>query len=371
MIFSGYNSRAIISFCRVANKYKIPLIIIAKSEDDNILKTEYKKYVMHIREKFELDFDYIQEIFNKIKEEYVYEKYIVLPSTEALNRFMLKYRIEFERMAFSIPLSDQELYETISDKYSFGELCSKNNILVPKEIKTFEGIEFPVVIKSKKYMNERGEVFTPEIISNFEEFDRFIDRNDMKDFYVQQYIEGESYYLLYYFDNYGNYESFSQKNIIQQNNGKSMIAAIASNIHNMKINQQFVELFKKIKFKGLVMVEVKYYNEEFYMIEANPRLWGPSQLFVDAGCSFFERLLIENGFRIKLNNKVINNDAKYFWFGGIIQDLIINKEIKLHTNNIDELSIPIYEYLQNDIYLRQDTKEIFYEEIKKVGYYDR
>jgi hypothetical protein len=35
-------------------------------------------------------------------------------------------------------------------------------------------------------------------------------------------------------------------------------------------------------FYGLVMIEVKEYDNQFYMIEANPRLWGPSQLILDA-----------------------------------------------------------------------------------------
>ena len=43
------------------------------------------------------------------------------------------------------------------------------------------------------------------------------------------------------------------------------------------------------------MVEVKHLSNKNYMIEANPRFWGPSQLFVDAGINLFEAFLVDNG----------------------------------------------------------------------------
>lgn len=104
VIFSGYNQRAIISFCRVAEEQNIPLIIIARSEDDSILKTEYEKYVKYIREKIELDLSYIKNILSKIKNEEIFNEYVILPSSEALNRFLLNNKEELEELDFIIPL---------------------------------------------------------------------------------------------------------------------------------------------------------------------------------------------------------------------------------------------------------------------------
>ena len=49
LIFSGYNQRAVVAFCREATSLKVPFCIIAKSEEDTILKTIYKEQVFAIR----------------------------------------------------------------------------------------------------------------------------------------------------------------------------------------------------------------------------------------------------------------------------------------------------------------------------------
>lgn len=366
LIFSGYNTRAVISFCRVIKKYNIPFIIIAKSNDDSIFNTEYKKYVKYTREKLELEFNYIQSIFNSIKERYTFHEYIVLPSTEALNRFMLKYREEFSKMLITIPLVDERLYNSISDKYSFGSMCNQNGINIPGEINSFDNIRFPVVIKPRMYSSNSNEkIHSPEIILSKRDFEEFINHNNMNYYYIQEYIKGESFYLLYYFYENGLYESFSQKNLIQQDHGKSIIAAVSSTVHEKEISKKFIDLFIKLNYKGLVMVEIKYYNGRYYMIEANPRLWGPSQLFVDAGCTFFELFLKDLGFEINITtNNHLTNEVEYFWFGGIIQDLRENNRIKFHSEDVEGLLMEFHNYIKNDIYLREDTQELFYKEIK-------
>ena len=51
----------------------------------------------------------------------------------------------------------------------------------------------------------------------------------------------------------------------------------------------------QIGYYGLIMIEVKIQDGEYYMIEANPRLWGPSQLILDAGMDLFHRFALDNG----------------------------------------------------------------------------
>ena len=149
VIFSGYNMRAVIAFLRVAIKYKVPVIIIATSKEDIIFQTKYSKFVAYTREKN--DINSIKDIPKIITNMFSYTKYIILPSTESLNRFILENRDYFMSYNFYIPLVEKELYEKISNKKTFYELCKNNYLEVPEEISKIDGTTFPVVLKPNYY----------------------------------------------------------------------------------------------------------------------------------------------------------------------------------------------------------------------------
>ena len=65
IIFSGYNQRAVISFCRFAKSENIDFFIIAKNINDTILKSIYKNNVIYIRKSIDLD---INEIIDCTKQ---------------------------------------------------------------------------------------------------------------------------------------------------------------------------------------------------------------------------------------------------------------------------------------------------------------
>lgn len=107
------------------------------------------------------------------------------------------------------------------------------------------------------------------------------------------------------------------------------------------------------------MVELRLRQNEFIMIEANPRLWGPSQLFVDASYNFFEIFLKEWSILdidINLNNPI---KAKYFWSEGLLLDQKHNKSPMTFNNKFNLNSLQ--DWIQFDLYNREDTKEIFNE----------
>ena len=114
------------------------------------------------------------------------------------------------------------------------------------------------------------------------------------------------------------------------------------------------------------MVELKFYNDHFYMIEANPRFWGPSQLFVDSNQNLFLPLLDDFGIK-PLKGSDINNPlttiSKYFWFGGVLDTIASNEKLKFYRGNLSDFTEEIPGWLGHDIYRRHDTSDIFYEEI--------
>ncbi len=365
IVFSGFNQRAIIAFLRTITKHNLDYVIIAKSTEDPILLSEYRNRVLAIRKTSQLVLEDMLSAIKQIQCKHFADKYIIAPSSEALNRFVLDYRNVFKEYRCQIPLVDKYTYELISDKRSFGKLCEANNINIPREIEFSPSMQLPVVAKPKGYFSKiTGKSLSPDIIHNNFDLETFINQYNINDFYFQEFIHGKCLYLLYCFTNSDMIFKFSQENIVQQANGKSMVYAISSNFHHSEESLKYEALFRKINFRGLVMVEIKQRYLENFMIEANPRFWGPSQLFMDAGVNLFEAWLYDIGIlnempSFKENSKL----TKYFWFGGMVDTYKNQQQLTFHVGNEMDLMNLLPSCLQIDVYRRPDTIEIFVGEL--------
>lgn len=359
IIFSGYNQRAIIAFLRSMKKNNIEnYYIIAASINDTILKTDYANKVYYIRKKQELNKQEIFNVFHELSAK-IKDSFVVVPSTEALNRFLLENRFELNKMKFIVPMVNKQLYEKISDKESFWKICKYNALDVPELISLNESFKQPYVAKPKKYYNCAGKVFSPILVFCEQEHRDFLKNYPSDDFDYQEYIEGNSYYLLFYFAQNGEVYKFSQTNYAQQIGGKSILAAAVSDIHKNNICNRYVSLFKNLKYTGFVMIELRESNGIYYMIEANPRFWGPSQLFVDAKMPFFEAFLNDYNEPIPFSLENIDYDAKYLWSGGCRQEIVNEDKCVFLGEGKRILSENWNEFVSSDIYKRNDTINIY------------
>lgn len=363
IVFSGYNQRAVIAFLRTLRKLNIPFGVVAKSPEDAIFLTDYKSNVLAIREKRQLDLDDILNSINKVKSSLDSKNYLIAPSTEALNRFLLDNIESLKKQGITVPLVSTNLYETISDKLKFTQLCQANRILTPMEYSDFNDAKehIPFVAKPLQYYNSAGIAEPPFLILTSDDLTQFEEKHHPEDFYYQEYLEGDSYYLLYYFYQNGKAVKFSQKNIAQQPEGKSIVAAVPSRLHLTPIAEQYEELFRNLHYRGFVMVELRKQNEKYYMIEANPRFWGPSQLFVDANVNLFLSFLED--YNIIQTQSVSDNpdySIRYYWFGGIQGTCISGGKIVKYENIDIETD---QSWLDSDIYRRNDTIDLFKSEL--------
>jgi len=365
IIFSGYNQRAVIAFLRTLASTTVQYAIIAYSKDDPIFLTAYARNVLAVREEKALALSDIIRSIKTVKESLKSNKYVIAPSTESLNRFLLQNRKELEENDCEIPLVDESLYESISDKFKFNEICVRGNILVPQEYKRIEEARIPYVVKPIKYRAENDGTNSPLLILEKKDHNLFIEQYKSEEFYFQEFLNGDSFYLLYYFHRDGSISKLSQQNYMQQPRGKSIIAAQSSDFHKTNESLKYEKLFKSLNFFGLVMVEVKRKEGANYMIEANPRFWGPSQLFVDAGINLFNSFLYD--FSLideKPSPRELSKKIKYFWFGGFVQTLVSNGRITYHSYTSDQYATHLPEWLSADIYNRDDTRELFKQEVK-------
>ncbi len=366
IVFSGFNLRAVIAFLRTLEENDVAYGIIAKSDKDEIFRTTYSTRVLAIRKQMALNLvDMIASIYS-LQSQLGAEEYVIAPSTEALNRFLLDNRDEFEELGCEIPLVSQDMYEQISDKLSFTKLCEKNNILTPREYENIADAKSPFVAKPKTYYSKGGEVQAPILIFDQDQKETFTKNRESEDFYYQEFIDGKSYYLLYYFYEGGTVARFSQINYMQQPEGKSIIGAESSNFHETDESDKYEKLFRSIRFRGLVMCEVKCQNGKNYMIEANPRFWGPSQLFVDAGVNLFESFLYDWGLINEVSSSAsAQKPTKYFWYGGIKSLGISDDEITFHAYDKVQYKESLSEWMSRDVYNRSDTRDLYELELGK------
>jgi len=359
LLFSGFNQRAVVSFIRTLESVRIPYSIIAKSAGDTIFKTEYGRRVEAVRTVTALDHDDLFRCLGDIRRQHPAGRLLIIPSAEALNRFLLDHPFELKALQCTVPLPGAELYRKLSDKYSFGKLCSDNGIAVPEELSGGSGLAMPYVAKPRRYVLSDGSIQAPVIVSDETGSDRFFESHRADDFYFQQYIGGKSYYLLYYFYQDGSAERWSQQNLVQQHGGRSMIAAVGASLHREPVADQFERMLSAACYRGLIMIEVKEQGGKYYMIEANPRLWGPSQLFVDSGINFFESLLADYGL---LASRPVHNAVegkRYFWFGGLLETLREGHLPDYHQYAAEQLQADLPAWMAADIYCRPDTNNLF------------
>jgi len=369
LIFSGYNHRAIIAYIRHCIANNIDFYIVSSATDDLIYKSIYKTKVIYTRNDNSLTVDgliLIKSIINKIVHKV---KMLILPTSEYLNRFLLNNRTELEYNDFIIPLCSLVVYEKISDKYSFGQVCRENGIKIPREIVNHEKLRAPIIIKPKTYFISKNNVaIKPIIAKTNKDLAYHLSEIDFGRYYLQEYIPGNSIYLLYYFNTDGRYSVYSQENLIQQDDGLSIIAAKSSDIHTKRarlITQRFADIFTNLKFEGLIMVEVKYYKNSFYMIEANPRLWGPSQLINDSRMDLFNQLSFSYHLINKKPKTNYKTDIRYFWSGGLFEDYKKQKQTVFHRYTEKLYFKEFTDWIKSDIYLRPDTTDIYLYELQQ------
>lgn len=368
VIFSGYNQRAVIAFLRTLTEHAVPFSIVASSDQDTIFLTKYADKVAYTRSRVELDLNDVTAAIEQCKKYLGISSVMIAPSTEALNRFVLKFRKQLGKLGCFSPLVNQDLYIEISDKKSFGVLCKNKGITIPDEFASVVDAIIPFVAKPKHYLSSKGEALSPVLVMNQSEKLEFTQTYNQDDFYYQTFVGGQSHYLLYYIFLDGAINKISQTNFVQQPKGKSIIAATTADIHTDQRAKIYDSLLRDLGFTGLVMIEIKEANGKFYMIEANPRFWGPSQLFVDAGVNLFLGLLYDHGF-IDGKPKIPGGTkpARYYWHGGVVESINSSGKLVFYSDTKSDFIHNMQQWLAADIYNRVDTVELF---SKEAGDYD-
>lgn len=362
LIFSGYNDRAVIAFLRWAStRPEIQAFIAARDADDPIFKTTYRDRVAFTRTQRNITLEQFQALSDHSQRMGHTDGALILPSSEFLNRYLLTHRDALRAMGLQVPLVNAPLYQKISDKLSFSEMCRAYGLDVPEEIPRPDAFE-PLVAKLKVYGTAGTVQQKPYLIDSLAVWRRFLDSENPEHFFFQRLIEGQSHYLLASLRPDAAPLVSAQQNLLQQARGRSVVLARNSDIHASPLAQRYLEMLAAEHFQGLIMIELRHdsRNDRWYMIEANPRLWGPSQWFVDASVDLFGHWLQGWGARISVANNPKSRQTHYFWSGGLMDDAPPTRLNYSADDFIDQYPA----IALADLFNRPDTRELYEHELR-------
>jgi hypothetical protein len=287
---------------------------------------------------------------------------VVLPSTEYFNTFLLQNRREIERMGCEVPLVEASLYAQLTEKRSAADFFLAAGLAIPRELSLSTDCELPVVAKPFRNISAAGQSLYPHLLDNRTQLEAFLSTYDGKEYFFQEYVQGESLYLLFHLARVGGHDFiWSQRNVLQQPNGKSMLLAEPSDFHNSPTAARIIRALRNAGFHGLGMVEIIQTPDREVFIEMNPRIWGPAQFCLDQSQPLLQAFIGEalHGDPSRfLKQRSRPHRKRYFWLGGLLETRRSGKSPTWHTTKQSLISV-ILRNLISDVYLRGDSWRCF------------
>jgi predicted ATP-grasp superfamily ATP-dependent carboligase len=351
VIFSGANERAIIAICRSFWERSVACSVVARPGADLLQLTRFSVWIDAVRTVDRLDLNDMLSAVALLRHKFVGERLVFLPTSESVIRVLLEHRIQFEAAGLEIPLVSKTVYQQVSDKHSFLSLASNFGVPLPPVVDIPTADNLPLVAKPRCELQAgSSRKLYPELLFSSADLQRFEKNCPREEYFFQRYLDGNSYYYLAYFPQDGEPLVRYQRNLLQQPNGKSIIAAQLCPCPDERTRDALVRALRSVGFFGFVMIEVMELNGVFYLIEANPRFWGPFELALKAG--FLPDFIVEGG-----GDMDCKLDARYFWSGGLLSAWAEagtpRSYLAKRLGLLEALS-----FLVADIYLRIDTRRL-------------
>lgn len=370
LVFSGGNDRAIIGFLRALRLCGSRAHVIARTQDDRILRSSFRRDVKWVRPTHDLSLEIFSESVRRAHADAGGAMLVVLPSTEYFNTFLLRHRREVEEMGCQIPLVQASLYAQLTEKRSAADFFSTAGLAVPHEVSAPETCNPPIVAKPFLNVSAAGQSLYPHLLDTRAELETFFAAHDAKDYFFQEYVRGDSLYLLFHLSRTGGQDFiWSQRNLLQQPNGKSMLLAKPSDFHGSDTAGRIVRALRSSGFHGLGMVEVIRTPDRDVFIEMNPRIWGPAQFCLDQQQpllqAFIGEALHDDPTRFTDRRQRLRH-KRYFWMGGLIETLRAGKRPAWHTASRALFPV-ILRNLASDVYLRKDSWRCFLHDVFRTS----
>lgn len=367
LVPSGYNFRAVLAFCRALEQAGHTPAVVACTKDDPIFRTRFRDAVVFTRANRSLEVADFTAAATAARKRTGATQCVLAPASEYMVRWALQQRDALAAAHCELPLPDEATYLRVTDKGSFTVFCHERGLPVPGELAT--GAHLPCVAKPRWNVAPDGTSLYPWLLRTREDLLRFERETQPEHFFFQEWVEGRSLYLLFHLPRRGRATVFSQENLAQQPGGKSVLLARAARLHEDAREVAFWEdALRATGFYGVAMLELRQRDDgECVLIEANPRLWGPLQLCVDACPPLLRGYVEEHLGRSPAARPAgaIRTRAAYLWSGGFAAG-----EPVWHGAAPRRGWLARLRHAADDVYLRADSWRQFMHEHRRASHTD-
>lgn len=367
VIFSGANERAVVAFCRSLQRDGVEFVLVTRNANDLLYRTHLRRHVFAQRTHDALDENEFKRLLLDIKASYPRRALSIAPSAESINRLLLAMQDWLSSEGIMGIAVSPVIYQLFSDKEKLLAAVTTVGLAIPAEIEHLAEAQLPFVLKPRMESGPHGQRLYPLLVRNPAEYAEHASRYDATRYLIQRYIDGQSFYYLY-FRNAAGVAVLYQRNIAQQAAGKSMVAAELVSCPDAATDQRLRALLERHDYCGFIMFEVMESAGQQFIIEANPRLWGPMQL------------ALENGFRaswlVQARHVAPQMAApqrlfglwrrdKYLWLGGFAGQL--RADMRFFAGARRWLLKACCQLPRHDIWFATDSLGLFFFEFLRSG----
>jgi hypothetical protein len=357
LVFSGANERAVVAICRAFARRGMRCAIVARPGPDPIRLTRYRRWIEAERRSDALDLDDLLRCIETVAAQHPGERLVFLPTTESVNRLVLRHRQRVEQAGLTVPLVAEDTYLAVSDKARLLELAAGFGLQPPPGLDGPDPEALPLVAKPHSEFAPDGvRKLYPELIFDRDALARFVAGHDLQRYFFQRYLDGASYYYLIHVDRAGHATFAYQRNLLQQANGKSIVAAELCACPDPATRDQLQALFGHLGYHGYAMVEMMALDGRFHLIEVNPRFWGPWALADRAG-------FVPEACDGRPLPAAPARRGRYLWLGGWLAERAVRRRLRRYPA---ARPLPLTTALAlacADVHLRPDTLLLFLHEL--------
>ena len=181
-------------------------------------------------------------------------------------------------------LGNYDNYKILNDKDELYKLAMQLDILVPKKFLKVDEAKFPYVIKPTNLSSSEGVIYvTKEIeIPDIKSFENII---------IQQFVKGDGVGYSFYCKNGKILNGYGHKRLAEYpiSGGSS---TYRTDYFDERMDLVASKIVSHLDYTGFAMFEFKLTdNNELYLLEVNPRIWGSIHQGLVNGVNYFENIL--------------------------------------------------------------------------------
>ena len=234
-------------------------------------------------------------------------------------------------------LGDFEIFEKLNNKKLLMSLAKELKIKIPKTYKNINDAKYPCVIKPTNLSSAKGVNYINNQVSLDKAKNKYYNQENI---FAQEYIKGIGVGFSVYANNGEILSGYGHKRLAEYpiTGGSSVYRC---SYHDNRMLEIAEKLLEEWTWTGFAMFEFKLTpNNELYLIEVNPRIWGSINQGLQNGVNYFESMF---GKIMKQNTTKVKTYLSPFFYYALLKYLF-----KLDFKHL-------YDFIKNRHYNKPDV----------------